>query len=107
MPRYLISAAYASDGAKGVLSKGGTARRAAVEKSVAGLGGRLEAFDFAFGADDVYAIIELPDNAAAAALGLTINADGRTQVKTTVLMTPEEIDVAVGRTVSYAPPGTT
>lgn len=107
MPRYLISAAYASDGAKGVLSKGGTARRAAVEKSVADLGGRLEAFDFAFGADDVYAIIELPDNAAAAALGLTINADGRTQVKTTVLMTPEEIDVAVARTVSYAPPGTT
>ena len=76
MPRYLFIAAYASEGAKGVLSKGGTARRSAIEKSVTELGGRLETFDFAFGGDDVYTIAELPDNAAAAAMALTVNADG-------------------------------
>lgn len=105
MCRYLFIAAYASEGAKGVLSKGGTARRSAIEKSVTELGGRLDTFDFAFGGDDVYTIAELPDNAAAAAL--TVNADGRAQVKTVVLLTPEEVDAAAQRTVSYAAPGTT
>jgi uncharacterized protein with GYD domain len=107
MPRYLFIAAYASEGAKGLLSKGGTARRSAIEKSVSELGGRLEAFDFAFGGDDVYATAELPDHAAAAALALTVNADGRTRVKTVVLLTPEEVDTAAQRTVSYVAPGTT
>jgi uncharacterized protein with GYD domain len=107
MPRYLFIANYASDGVKGVLSKGGTSRREALEKTVAGLGGRLETFDFAFGADDVYTIADLPDHAAAAALGLTVNADGRASVRTVVLLTPEEIDAATAQHVSYAPPGTT
>lgn len=107
MPRYLFIAAYASDGAKGVLSKGGTARRAAVEKTVAGLGGRMETFDFAFGEDDGYTIAELPDNAAAAALGLTVNSDGRTRIRTVVLLTPEEVDAATQQNVTYAAPGTT
>ena len=107
MPRYLFIAAYASEGAKGVLSKGGTARRSAIEKSVTELGGRLETFDFAFGGDDVYTIAELPDNAAAAAMALTVNADGRTRVKTVVLLRPEEVDAAAQLTVSYSAPGTT
>jgi uncharacterized protein with GYD domain len=107
MPRYLFIANYASEGAKGVLAKGGSARRSAIEKSVADIGGRVESFDFAFGEDDVYAITELKDNSAAASLALTINADGRTRVRTVVLMTPEEIDAAGQLTVAYAPPGTT
>ena len=107
MPRYLFIAAYASEGAKGVLSKGGTARRSAIEKSVTELGGRLETFDFAFGVDDVCTIAELPENAAAAAMALTVNAGGRTRVKTVVLLTPEEVDAAAQLTVSYSAPGTT
>jgi uncharacterized protein with GYD domain len=67
----------------------------------------LDTFDFAFGGEDVYTISELPDNAAAAAFALTVNADGRTRVRTVVLLTPEEVDAAAGRTVSYSPPGTT
>ncbi len=107
MPRYLFIANYASDGVKGVLGQGGTARRSAIEKSVAELGGHLETFDFAFGEDDVYTIAELSDNMAAAALALTVNADGRAKVRTIVLITPEEVDAASHRSVSYAGPGST
>ena len=107
MPRYLFIANYASEGAKGVLAKGGSARRSAIEKSIADLGGRMESFDFAFGADDVYTIVDLQDNATAASLALTVNSDGRTHVRTVVLMTPEEIDAAGQRHVTYAGPGTT
>ena len=107
MPRYLFIAKYASEGAKGVLAKGGSARRTAIEKSVTDLGGRVESFDFAFGEEDVYTIIDLRDNTAAASLALTVNSDGRTHVRTVVLMTPEEIDAAGQQKVAYAPPGTT
>jgi uncharacterized protein with GYD domain len=68
-------------------------------------GGTLEAFYYAFGETDVYVIVELPDNASAAALALTVNSSGSAAVKTTVLITPEEVDQAVKKTPSYRPPG--
>ncbi len=107
MPRYMFIANYSSEGAKGVMAKGGTARRIAIEKTLADLGGRLETFDFAFGGDDVYAVGELPDNTTAAALALAISADGRAGVRTVVLLSPEEIDAASQRTISYTGPGST
>ena len=56
MPKYLTVASYTSDGAKGLLKEGGTARRAAVEKLMKSVGGRLETFYFAFGDNDAYLI---------------------------------------------------
>ena len=105
MPKFLWQASYTSEGVRGVLKDGGTARRAAIEKLVEGLGGRLEAFYFAFGSDDVVVIADLPDQRKAAAVGLTVNAQGRTQLKTTVLLTPEDIDEAAKTSVDYRPPG--
>jgi uncharacterized protein with GYD domain len=105
MPKFLWQASYTSEGVQGVLKDGGTGRRAAIEKLVQGLGGRLEAFYFAFGSDDVIVVADLPDQRSAAAVGLTVNAQGRTQLKTTVLLTPEEIDEAVKTSVDYRPPG--
>jgi uncharacterized protein with GYD domain len=107
MARYLFIANYAPEAVKGVLAKGGTARRGALEKTAADLGGRLETFDFAFGEADVYTIMDLPDNRAAAALALSVNATGGASVKTVVLISPEEVDAATQVSVAYAPPGTT
>lgn len=107
MARFMFIARYAAEGAKGVLSRGGTARRSAIEKMVSGVGGRVETFDFAFGEDDVYTIVELPDNSAAAAVALAVNSDGRTHVNTVVLLTPEEVDSATNQKVDYPAPGTT
>lgn len=105
MARFMFIARYSSDGARGVTSAGGTSRRSAIEKMAAGLGGRVETFDFAFGEDDVYTVVELPDNKAAAAVALTINSTGKTSVRTVVLMTPEEVDAAAQQSVDYTPPG--
>jgi uncharacterized protein with GYD domain len=105
MPKYLIQANYVGEGVKGLLKEGGTSRCAAVEKAVKSLGGTLEAFYYAFGETDAYVVIELPDNASAAAFGLTVSASGAVVVKTTVLMTPEELDEAAKKTPSYRPPG--
>ena len=105
MPKYLIEASYSVDGIKGVVAKGGSARKAAVQAAVEPLGGKLESFYFGFGSTDAYVILDLPDNETAAALALSVAASGAGAVRTIVLLSPEEIDAAVGRQVSYTPPG--
>ena len=105
MPKYMIQASYTVEGVKGVQSKGGSSRRDAVAEMVEGVGGSLEAFYFSFGDSDVVAIADLPDNAAATAIALTVNAAGGASTKTSLLMTPEEVDEAAQRSVEYRPPG--
>jgi uncharacterized protein with GYD domain len=105
MPKYLVQAGYKAEGIKGLLKEGGSSRRASVEKSIQSIGGKVEAFYFAFGDTDVYVIADLPDNATAAALALTVTSAGTVTCKTTVLMTPEEIDAAAKKILNYRPPG--
>jgi uncharacterized protein with GYD domain len=105
MAKYLVVASYSADGIAGVLKGGGTARVKAVEKMVGELGGTVESFYFAFGGDDVYVTVELPDNIAAAALGMTVGASKAVTVRTIVLLSPADIDKAAKTNVLYTPPG--
>ena len=105
MAKFLIEANYTPEGAKGVIKDGGSGRRAAIEKAVAGLGGRLEAFYFAFGKVDAYVIVDLPDNATAAAMAFAVSQSGLASTRTVVLLTMEETDAATKKTVSYRAPG--
>ena len=105
MPKYLLQVSYTAEGVKGVLKDGGSKRRAAARTLVESLGGKLEALYYAFGDTDVIAIADMPDNASAAAASLTIGASGIVTAKTTVLVTPEDIDLAVKKVGSYTPPG--
>jgi uncharacterized protein with GYD domain len=105
MPKFLYQASYTGEGTKGLLKEGGSKRRAAVEEVMKALGGKVEAFYYAFGDPDVFLIADVPDQASAAALSLAVNASGAVHLKTTVLMTPEEMDAAAKKTVSYRAPG--
>ena len=105
MPKYFLEGNYVGEGVKGLLKEGGSSRIKTVTQLIEGMGGKVEAFYYAFGDVDVLGIVEFPDHATAAALSLAINASGAVTVKTTVLMTPEEIDEATKKTVAYRPPG--
>jgi uncharacterized protein with GYD domain len=106
MSRYLIRASYSVDGVKGLLSKGGTARRDAVREAIESVGGKMEGFFFAFGKDDVVILCEVPDHASAAAVSLVASASGGlSRASTTVLLDPEEIDEAAKKSPHYVPPG--
>jgi uncharacterized protein with GYD domain len=105
MAKYLWQVNYVGEGLRGLVNEGGSSRRAVVEKIIDSMGGKLEAFCYAFGETDLYVIADMPDNVSTAALTLTIAASGAVTLKTTVLMTPEEIDKAVKKTPSYRPPG--
>lgn len=105
MPKYMIEVDYTAAGTAGLLKAGGTSRKTAVEKMVKGLGGKVECFYFTFGLRDAVVIAELPDNVSAAAISLAVSATGAVAYKTTVLLTPAEIDAASRATVNYKPPG--
>ena len=71
MPKYLVQASYTAEGIQGLLKDGASGRKAAVQSTVKALGGKVEAFYYAFGKDDAVIILDLPDNVTAAAVGLT------------------------------------
>jgi uncharacterized protein with GYD domain len=101
MSKYLLQVSYTADGARGLLKDGGSKRRQVAEQAVKSAGGSMEAFYFAFGDTDALVIMD----ASVAAAALAINASGSVSCKTTVLLTPEEIDQATKKSVTYRGPG--
>ncbi|HJU21639.1 MAG TPA: GYD domain-containing protein [Casimicrobiaceae bacterium] len=105
MAKYLVQVRYNADGAKGLLTDGGTARRAATEKAIASVGGKMESFYFAIGDVDAYIIADLPDEVTLVALELVVNATGRVSSRSVKLVTPEDVDAATKKAVAYRAPG--
>ncbi len=105
MPKFLVQGTYTQKGMEGLRSAGGASRREAVSAMAQSLGGTVEGFYFGFGEHDVYVVVDLPDLEAAAAVALTVGASGAVTLETTVLLTPEEVDTAIARTVDYRAPG--
>jgi serine/threonine protein kinase len=105
MAKFLIQGSYTAEGAKGLIKEGGTGRKAAVEKALVGLGGKVDVFYYAFGTDDVVVICDLPDSITALALSLAVNASAAVRISTTLLASVEDVDIACKKAVSYRPAG--
>ncbi|CAN5739131.1 hypothetical protein BH23CHL8_BH23CHL8_12720 [soil metagenome] len=105
MPKFLFRGSYTAAGAAGVLKDGGSGRAAAVEALVKSLGGTVESNYWAFGEDDFFIVVDLPDAAAAAAASLTVGASGAVRVTTTQLMSASDLDEVTRRSVDYRAPG--
>jgi uncharacterized protein with GYD domain len=95
MPKYLFQAQYTEKGLQAILKEGGTKRFEVMGKAVMQLGGMIEAFYYALGETDLFLIVNLPDVVSASALSILTNASDTVKVKTTVLLSPEEIDRAM------------
>ena len=105
MPKYLFEAKYTPEGVRGLKEAGAASRAKAVNDMASALGGGLESFHFAFGDVDAYVVVDLPDDEAAAAAAFAVGASAATQVKTVKLLTLDETDAAIARSVDYRPPG--
>jgi uncharacterized protein with GYD domain len=105
MPKFMVKASYSAEGTKGLIKEGGSGRRAAVQKLIESMGGKVEAFYFAYGQDDAIVIVDLPDAAAGLAVSLAANASGALRLSTVPLITVEEMDAASKKSVAYRPPG--
>jgi uncharacterized protein with GYD domain len=105
MAKYLIRAQYSAEGLRGLQKDKASGRMRAATAAVEGLGGKVECMYFALGEDDVVGIMDCPDNITAAALGIAVSAAGLVRTRTTALMTVEEVDQALAKSVSYRAPG--
>ncbi len=105
MAKYLLQVSYSVEGSKGLAKEGGSARRAAAEQLAESVGGKIDAYYYAFGDSDLILIADIPDNASAAAVSLTAATSGAVSIKTTPLITVEEMDAAAKKSTSYRPPG--
>jgi uncharacterized protein with GYD domain len=103
--KYLITGSYTQAGITGVIAEGGSGRREAVRKLAESVGGKLESFYWGFGKDDFHIVVDLPSAEAAAAIGMTVGAAGSATLRTTVLLTAEQVDVAAKLSPSYRAPG--
>jgi uncharacterized protein with GYD domain len=104
MPKYLVQGSYSDQGLRGLLKEGGSKRRAMVEQLAKEMGGKLEAFYYAFGSDDFVIICDLPSNIDMAATAIVAQASGMVKSRVTVLITPEDVDQAVQKKVDFRPP---
>jgi uncharacterized protein with GYD domain len=105
MAKFLFLTNYTPEGAKGLVKEGAASRRQVLDAMAKGLGGRIESFYFALGDIDAIVIADLPDMAAATAIAVAVNQSGAARVRTTVLLSAEEMDQAAKRPVNYRPPG--
>ena len=108
MAHYLIRGSYTPE-TWATMVKNPQNRREVVRPLIESLGGKLEALYFAFGAEDVVAILEMPDNVSVGAASLAVTASGAFKsFETTVLITPEEAVEMMRKagTVVYRRPGT-
>ncbi|MDH3724411.1 MAG: GYD domain-containing protein [Thermoleophilia bacterium] len=105
MSKFLFKANYTQAGLEGLIGKGAASRVTAINELTASVGGTIESIHYALGDTDLYVISDLPDDEAAAGLALKVSAAGGATVETVKLLTPEQIDEAIGRQVTYRPPG--
>jgi uncharacterized protein with GYD domain len=86
MPQYLLQVAYEPEAWAAMLKKPHN-RLDVVRPVVEKLGGKLDLGWFSFGDYDLVAIVEMPDNASAAAFSLAATAGGAIKaIKTTPLL---------------------
>src|SRR4051812_13957402 len=105
MPKFLVEGTYTAEGHKGLAKDKPSGRRTAIAQAIKKLGGNLDAIYFCLGENDILLIVDLPDHLTAAGLGSAVCASGMARTKTTVLLTVEEADGALSRTVDYRAPG--
>ena len=105
MPKFLLTGSYTAEGTKGVIKDGGSGRKAAAEQAMKAVGAKVDAMYFGFGDTDVILIVDVPDTVSAVALSLAVNSSGKIAVRTTPLITVEEMDAAAKKSVPYRAPG--
>jgi len=105
MPKYLIQGSYSPEGLRGLVKDTASGRKAAVQTAIKSLKGKLESLHFALGSHDIVVIVEVPDNIAIAALSLSVGSTGLINLRTTPLLTVEEVDQALAIPTKYRAPG--
>ena len=101
MGKYLFQVSYTAQGAKGLLEGGGGERRPSRPPKVSAARSSPSTSPSATPMPSS----SLPDHASASAISLAVSASGGAYCKTIVLMTPDEVDQASKKPLTYTGPG--
>ncbi|MCP2242321.1 GYD domain-containing protein [Lentzea aerocolonigenes] len=104
MAKFLIHGRYTQAGYQGLVKEGFGAREAYIRTLMESVGGKVEAFYFTYGQDDVIVLIDA-DVSAAAAISLAVNQSGSVELSTTPLLTAADMDEARAKVPDYRAPG--
>jgi uncharacterized protein with GYD domain len=107
VPKYMVLFTFKGETIKAFMKKPSD-RAAAVSEAADSVGGRLEAYYWMFGQHDGFAILDLPDSAAAARLAWTVSSTGAfTHLETHELFSSEDVLTLMkaSRDVEYSAPG--
>lgn len=97
MPHFMFQGNYTREAIRALTSRPED-RSEPVGKLAKALGGKLRDYFMCFGAHDFVAIVELPDDEAAAAMSFSVSSAGHVDgLTTTKLITPAEAMKALGR----------
>lgn len=104
MAKFLVQATYNAEGLRGLQKEKASGRQEVIKRSVEALGGKLESMYFSLGDHDVVLIVDVPDMIVGTALAIAVSASGLVRTRTTPLLSIEETDRALSRSVEYRPP---
>ena len=91
MAKFMFKGQYLQAGVQGTLREGFAAREAYIRQITQAAGGKVEAFYWAYGEDDVILIVDYPNNIAAAAFSVAASGGGAIKaIKTTPLISIED-----------------
>ena len=102
--RYHFSAEFTSEGMKNLQKQTATGFRAGVAKFFESAGGKLESWYFDYANSTAYGFVDYPDEVAAATAQTTVNAAGLARVIYRPVLTAEDADKALARSVATRPP---
>lgn len=107
MSKYLVLFTFKGETLKAFMKKP-TDRAAVVSEAAESVGGRLESYYWMLGQYDGFAILDMPDSAAAAKLAVTVSSTGAfTHLETHELFSSEQVLqlMKASGDVSYFAPG--
>jgi uncharacterized protein with GYD domain len=104
MHKYLSRAVLTAEGIRDLQRQPPTKLKEGIAKFAASVGGKLEAWYFDAANGIGWAILDYPDDIAAASAALTVDAAGFARITLYPLLTAEDADKAVAKAGNTQPP---
>jgi uncharacterized protein with GYD domain len=102
--RYLFRAAFTVEGMQNLQKQSATGFKTGVAKFFESVGGKLESWYFDYGDSTAYGFVDYPDEIAAATAQASVNAGGFARVSYRAVLSAEDADKALARSVATRPP---
>ena len=102
--KYLFQATFTIDGIKNLQKQSATGFKAGVAKFFESVGGKLESWYFDYTDNTAYGFVDYPNEIAAATAQASVNAGGFAHVTYRPVISAEDADKALARSMATRPP---